>query len=225
MYELTQGYTKSSPVNIFFKFATPIFLVILFISLAAKITLNAKFLYYYDIDHLNIAKSVQMDKATIIKNYDLLIRYTDVSSIKELKLPDFTFSKSGLDHFKDVKNIFEKLDYAIIVSLILSIIGAAVCIKNNYVKFLKHGSLVLILLPILLAIPFMLNFNSSFIIFHKLLFTNDEWEFNPDTDPIINILPENFFMHCAFLLLGILVIFSILQFILYKILSRKAADY
>lgn len=223
MYELTQNKNKASFPFKFFKFATPLFLVILFIALAAKITLNARFLYYYDINHLGIDKAVQMDKATIIKNYDLLIKYTDTASIKELKLPDFTFSKSGLDHFKDVKNIFIILNYAIVVALLLGILGAIICFKNNYIKFLKHGAFVLILLPIVLAIPFIINFDSSFIIFHKIFFRNNEWQFDPSTDPIINILPEDFFMHCAFLILGILLLFSAVQFILYKFMSKKKA--
>ncbi len=48
-------------------------------------------------------------------------------------------------------------------------------------------------MPLLLTVPILLNFEKSFIIFHKLLFRNDYWIFNPDLDPVINILPEEFF--------------------------------
>ncbi len=48
-------------------------------------------------------------------------------------------------------------------------------------------------MPLLLTVPILLNFEKSFIIFHKLLFRNDYWVFNPNLDPVINILPEEFF--------------------------------
>jgi integral membrane protein (TIGR01906 family) len=37
------------------------------------------------------------------------------------------------------------------------------------------------------------NFSAMFIQFHLLFFHNDYWILNPETDLMINILPENFF--------------------------------
>ena len=34
-----------------------------------------------------------------------------------------------------------------------------------------------------------------------IIFNNDAWLFNPLTDPIINALPEAYFMHCFILFL------------------------
>lgn len=38
-----------------------------------------------------------------------------------------------------------------------------------------------------------LDFNSFFITFHQVLFQNNDWLFNPETDPVIKLLPESFF--------------------------------
>ena len=40
----------------------------------------------------------------------------------------------------------------------------------------------------LLAIPIAVDFNKCFILFHEIMFSNDYWIFNPQLDPVINIL-------------------------------------
>jgi uncharacterized membrane protein len=40
------------------------------------------------------------------------------------------------------------------------------------------------------------NFDSFFVIFHHILFNNSDWLFDPNTDPIINVLTEGFFASC-----------------------------
>lgn len=41
---------------------------------------------------------------------------------------------------------------------------------------------------------FMSDFNKYFTIFHEIFFTNDLWLLDPDTDLLIRMLPEGFFM-------------------------------
>ena len=52
-----------------------------------------------------------------------------------------------------------------------------------------------------------LDFDRAFTVFHTIFFPGKtNWLFDPDTDQIINILPETFFMDCAILILAVLVI-------------------
>lgn len=52
------------------------------------------------------------------------------------------------------------------------------------------------ILPVI-VLPFaLMNFDEFFISFHHLLFNNNDWLFNPTTDPIINVLTEEFFAGC-----------------------------
>ena len=92
--------------------------------------------------------------------------------------------------------------------------------NKRQTKFLKIASIALILLPILLAIPFAINFDATFNIFHKIFFNNDYWIFDPQLDPVINILPQEFFMHAAIGILTLLVIFSILLYVIYRALNK-----
>ncbi len=54
-------------------------------------------------------------------------------------------------------------------------------------------------LPVLFGFFMLIGFDQFFIAFHGLFFNNDAWLFNPLTDPIINALPEAYFMHCFIL--------------------------
>ena len=52
-----------------------------------------------------------------------------------------------------------------------------------------------------------LDFDRAFVVFHALFFPGkDNWLFDPKTDQIINILPQEFFRNCAILVLALLVL-------------------
>ena len=87
-------------------------------------------------------------------------------------------------------------------------------IKQKEYRFFKLTAVLTIVIPLILSFFAFVDFEHLFITFHQLVFSNDYWLFNPKLDPIINILPESFFMHC-FMLIVFIVLFS--AFICYKI--------
>ena len=69
------------------------------------------------------------------------------------------------------------------------------------------------------------DFNQYFIIFHHIFFNNDLWMLNPDTDLLINIVPEPFFMDTAARIaatygVSVLAVFAICFIILYYIKKK-----
>ena len=70
-------------------------------------------------------------------------------------------------------------------------------------------------------LPIAINFEKSFVLFHKLLFSNDYWVFDPEKDPIILMLPEEFFMHAACAILLFILGGSILCYSLYRYLVKR----
>ena len=62
------------------------------------------------------------------------------------------------------------------------------------------GALTLVLVTVL-GLAVAVDFDSAFVVFHRVLFPGKEnWLFNPSTDGIIEILPAQFFMNCAILI-------------------------
>ena len=62
------------------------------------------------------------------------------------------------------------------------------------------GALLLVLAALL--VWGMVDFDSLFILFHHLAFTNDLWLLNPATDLLIRLMPVAFFVHYAALIGG-----------------------
>jgi integral membrane protein (TIGR01906 family) len=193
----------------------------LFIIFAAvKLTLMFKPLYYFDIKYLNIEDLSGFGKSEIIKNYDYVINYLLSPKVQEFNLPSIPYSNHGQIHFKDVKRIFTSIDILFVIAGLVSVFGVVLNLKHKSFHFLKRTSSMLILLPTILLSAFMVNFNTAFVIFHKIFFRNDYWQFDPELDPIINILPEEFFFHAALLIVILLILSIIVLRLLYKKLNK-----
>ncbi|WP_052447378.1 TIGR01906 family membrane protein [Clostridium polynesiense] len=188
-----------------------------------KFTLNFTPLYSWEVTNLNLDKNLSMDKNTLVKNYKAVTSYIENPRINKLIIPDFKMSKEGEIHFKEVKEIFNLVDMLFYTSLLLFFLIYIYAKKKNKLSsgFLNIASWLLILLPAGLFIPFIINFNKSFVIFHKLFFSNDYWIFDPDLDPIINALPEEYFFHSASLILILLVVFFITFKTSYIMFNKK----
>ena len=199
---------------------TDIFIGIVFtlmlISIGVVITINFRPLYYMDIQILNIEEISGYSKQIILDNYNALIDYSSPFFRGELVFPSLPASESGLHHFQEVKQIF-----TFFYLLGVTTLGACIMIiiykaKRRDYSYLLVSSITAILLPILVGIAILINFNKAFIIFHKLFFRNNDWLFDPITDPIIQILPETFFLHAALLIIFFILLGSIILVFAYS---------
>jgi len=83
------------------------------------------------------------------------------------------------------------------------------------------SSLTVILLPSLVGAAVALNFDAAFVIFHQLFFKNDFWLFDPATDPIILLLPDTFFLHCAVIIVLIVLLGALSLFLISRFLKTR----
>ena len=187
---------------------------VLIISTIIKFTVGFKQLYYFDIEYLNIPVLSGLSKEDIKKNYDYMIDYNLDKDNKEFELPSIKSSENGKIHFQILNKIFK-------ISLVLSIIGLVINILNKNIEFLKTTSKALIVIPLILMLPIVVNFEGSFVLFHKTMFNNDYWIFDPNLDPVINILPEEFFFHAGLMILILIIIASLTNYLIYRFLKRE----
>lgn len=131
--------------------------------------------------------------------------------------PDFAagvlpFSASGASHFADVKVLF-LLDLRVLeVSLLLLLIVFLICrraglrprrLLGRGPGFWGAAGLGIVFLAVggLAA----LDFDRAFVVFHSIFFPGKtNWLFDWQTDPVILILPEEFFRNCAILIFGLI---------------------
>lgn len=210
---------KSKYKNLFYIILSISITMSMFI-LSVKFVLAFTPLYYYDIKHLSIAKESNIDEADIKRNYDYVINFLQDKNQAEFKLPTLISSKDGTTHFLEVKTIFIKLNHILAATSIISLICIILCIKYKTFKVFKWSGISLLVIPIVLALPFIINFDESFTMFHKIVFRNNYWLFDPVNDPIINILPETFFFHCALLIFIIMLLFSFVCIFIYFLCNK-----
>lgn len=138
----------------------------------------------------------------------------------QLALPDFPMSEAGRGHFIDVKKLF-MLNYAVLlVTFIPSLIFLVKLKRQQSLWRLILPFELGMVIPVVFGFVMATGFDRFFVTFHKLFFQNDDWLFDPRTDPIINVLPESFFMHC-FILAFVLLELCFLAFVLWGRTSFK----
>lgn len=188
---------------------------LLFIAIAVVFTINFRPLYYLDVNVLNIEEESGLGREEIMNNYNTLIDYSSPFYRGELNFPTLEASESGLFHFKEVKSIFTAFYLIGAVTLMIGIVIIRYKAKVKEISYILVSSITAIVLPILLAVVMFIDFDTTFVVFHKLFFNNEDWIFDPVTDPVITILPDTFFLHCALLIISIVILFSISFLIIY----------
>ncbi|CEQ28598.1 TIGR01906 family membrane protein [Paraclostridium sordellii] len=198
------------------------FLMSLFIITSiVKFTVVFKPLYYFDIKHLNIPILSGMSEEEIKLNYDYLIKYNTSYRDYEFNMPTLKSSIQGKIHFEEVRDVFKVLNKINIISGVISVLGIYIVLKKKEIKIIKYAGIISILIPIFLVIPITIQFEKSFEIFHRLIFNNDYWIFDSSKDPVINMLPAEFFLHCGVVILTGILIFSSIILTIYKMLKNK----
>ncbi|HEX3023351.1 MAG TPA: TIGR01906 family membrane protein [Lachnospiraceae bacterium] len=199
-----------------------ILFTLLFISIGLILVLNFRNLYYNDIDTLDIVETSGIDRETIIENYDALIDYCSPFYQGDLHFPSLAASESGLSHFAETKVIFVSFYYIGAISLVAAIAIILIKRKRKDYSYLLTSSITVIVLPVIVGLSIALNFDKAFIVFHKIFFRNDDWLFNPDTDPIITLLPQEFFMHCAIGIILVVFVGSAVLYVAHRLTKKRS---
>ncbi len=181
-------------------------LTLFIFSAAVVLILCSRWLYYLDIRLLHIEAYSGMSEEVIRTNYNALMDWCMLWHRSPLVLPTLPMSSTGGIHFQDCKRLFD----AVWVLCIVSGIGSIVAVRKESRKhsrlYLRIAGCLCLIVPLVLGALAGLFWDQFFVQFHKLFFSNDYWLFDPVTDPVILILPDEYFYHCA---IGILLIIII----------------
>ena len=186
------------------------------------LVLNLRTIYYFDIRYQQLESETGLSEAVIRENYDTLIDYNLVTKgVKKLEFPSFPMSEHGETHFREVKRMFFGIQYLLIISGVAFLFGLSRKLPRRDYGSLKLVSALTFVIPLVLGVLAAVSWNSFFIKFHEIFFSNDYWIFDPVTDPVIRILPDAFFFHCALAILFFLLLFGLLTGAIYRFATRK----
>lgn len=111
-------------------------------------------------------------------------------------------------HMADCAMLFRVCRTVLIISsgTLLCMVGAAL-LQRRALRRILSGVLRTFAAVIgtiaLLAVWALIDFDSLFILFHQVSFTNDLWLLNPATDLLIRLMPVSFFMEYAAVVGGV----------------------
>ena len=188
------------------------------ICLAVSITVWFRPLYYLDMKLLKIPEESGYSEEICRKNYDVLIDYNVIGGPSELEFPDMQMSEHGRIHFEEVKRIFIFMQVEGLAGL--AVLGAVFFRRKKKGWMHLTGFVTAAMAGAVLA-AIVIDWEWAFETMHGLLFDNNYWIFNSKTDPVIKILPDEFFMHCGIMIIGLTASFTAGLEILYR---RKKRD-
>lgn len=172
----------------------------------------------------NLAPSINTTDDELINNTTNLLEYLT----NKAELNTTWFSEKDILHMKDVRTLYNVSFYTMIFFIALFIITTILIIMLSKHKTMFYITrtfnktlLAFIILIIVLAGIISYNFNSFWIKFHQLLFSNNLWLLSPDESNLIKMVPEKFFISLiTTIILHILILFVSL-FVLNNIFKKK----
>ena len=149
------------------------------------------------------------------------------------------FNAREIQHMEDCARLFDLLRtvrWVVLVALIflwvIQIVMGRRTKDGGFLVWMWIGSLILIVPLAIFGVWAVIDFNSAFNFFHRLLFTNDLWLLNPETDLLIRICPSSMFagmglrigLRSAVILLGMPVLLSAIEWISNRVRKRKTNE-
>ena len=149
------------------------------------------------------------------------------------------FNAREIQHMEDCARLFDLLRtvrWVVLVALIflwvIQIVMGRRTKDGGFLVWIWIGSLILIVPLAIFGVWAAIDFNSAFNFFHRLLFTNDLWLLNPETDLLIRICPSSMFagmglrigLRSAVILLGMPVLLSAIEWISNRVRKRKTNE-
>lgn len=162
-------------------------------------TIYLAWLFYpVEINILNLEGIVYMKAADISYNFNVLLNYLTNPLVQVLEMPNFSSSADGLHHFEQVKWLFHLTQAIFVLTIPILVLFFKQVIQKGYGPLVQKGFVWAAVLPMLIGLfGLLIGFDAFFVLFHQVLFVGDStWLFNPATDPVIYILPQEFFLHC-----------------------------
>lgn len=180
--------------------AIGVLFLIFFISVGLAIAIYVRPFYYMGMDRISEETGYSVE--VIKENYDALIDYCSPFFAEELDFPTLPESVTGISHFVEVKVIFN-LFFALLFVTPLFLAGLIYLQhKRGSTSWMLSSPVIVCVLPLLIGLACAIDFNRIFVLFHQVVFNNDDWLFSPQEDPIILFLPERFFLQCALIIVG-----------------------
>lgn len=202
-------------------------LIILMITVSIGLPIYFRPFYYMHINALDMVENTGWSFDVIKGAYDEVLDYLIFNT--PFGTGELKYSSEGASHFADCKVLFDLNFWCLIISLTITLtiyfLNKFKLIEvKRYFKFhpIFYSSIIAILIPLVVGILASIDFDRAFEVFHAIFFPGkDNWLFDPRTDQIILVMPQDFFMNCAILIGSSLLLLTVTSIVLSIVFRHK----
>ncbi len=161
--------------------------------------------YYAHIQAYDLEQVSGLPEEEIRRAYDQVLDYLTLPW-KEFGTGVLPHSQAGADHFADCRKLF------LLNGGVLTLSGAVLLWllasgKGRHRRALFRAGVLALAAPVSVGFLAALDFRRAFVVFHSICFPGKtNWLFDPSLDPIILVMPMEFFRNCAILIAAGLVL-------------------
>ncbi len=211
-------------------------LVVFMITFAIGLPIYCRFFYYIQIKTLKLEEATGWSYSVIKAAYDDVLNFCTLPGYP-FGTGELAWTESEAAHFADCKALFNLNLSGIIcggvISLALVLLNRfkviKLCRPFGHRAYFLAAVIALALPVILILLVLIVGFDNAFTAFHAVFFPGKEnWTFNPATEQIIEVMPEEFFLNCAIIIACGLIVFAaaliIADVVLYKKEKKAKAE-
>ena len=225
-------YYQTKNIQILSSLFYIILLPIFFISLNVIYITNSNWIYSYGWNRNQIENSTGLSIEQLNSGSDQIKSYFNNNEeflnliIVEDGIKYSLYNEKEILHMKDVKHLIKLTQNTTVFSGLVILVHYLVTIfttkslRKSIKKIIKHSKISAYSTVGFLAffgLIASINFTWLFRQFHFISFSNDLWQLNPNTDYLIAMFPQRFFLETT-IFIGV---FTIFEFIIYLIILRK----
>ena len=104
------------------------------------------------------------------------------------------FNEKEMAHLSDVRTLYQKANMVFYGILLIAALAFIFLDKQGKGKMLLYGALLTLGIIAIVYLLAIIDFSSSFTLFHELVFSNNNWMLDPAADNLIVLSPESFFI-------------------------------
>ncbi len=204
--------------------AQTVLIALVILSGAIALPVLCRPFFYLHIKPLNLGALVGLTEVGVKTAYNEMMDYC-IGLTQSFSAGSLPFSSEGAAHFADVQKLFV-LDLRVLAGSAVLLLVTILMQGKKPARLKGHtpgfwGAIGLGVSMGIVGILAALDFDRAFVIFHKLFFPGkDNWLFDPRKDPVINMLPAEFFRNCAVLILTALLLACIIL-VAYDLINKK----
>lgn len=212
-------------------FSLTLFFVLFSTSIESVVYNTSYYKWHYVNRQIDVETDMSIDNLMIVTrnmidylkdDRDTLQMQAEINGISEE-----VFGEREQDHMVDVKNmavgmhLVRNIGFLLVVALIVLAMWKS---KKLFIQMLGSVKFVFMATTALILMigGFLLHdFNKYFTLFHETFFTNDLWLLDPETDILINMVPEVFFFTTAMLVILVFALLTIITIVGAEIFKKK----